>query len=241
MDPGNQNQNQNEELTQAQFATQGQFEPPGATAEFATPVATQAQIEPQVPIATANIVKTFEKQDDLQRAIPVGYNPLAIPDTPKGDPQFVNNEKRFPSAPPETPQNNVGKQLKQNAYKNPTAIDPSKLKDLVGKSYAQTLLYLNLTKQIIKSQLENNTTDTTLIDLQSKIDKSIKELELSTEAKQKLQVNPISEDSSVSIAELLVEIAGLGMAVTAAAGGKRRSKKSKKRRGKSKKRRTRRH
>jgi len=224
MDPKNQNEpTLNEKLT------------PGATAVFAT----QAQFATPVPIATANIVETSENQDALQRAIPVGYNSLAIPGTSSGVQQFVNDENQFPSAPQEnqgTPQNAFN-----GSNKNPTAIDPSKLKDLVGKSYAQTLLYLNLTKQIIKSQLKNNTTNKTLIDLQSKIDRSIKELELSTDAKKKLQVNPISEDSSVTISELLLEIAGLGMAVTAAAGGKRRSKKSKKRRGKSKKRRTRRH
>ena len=203
---------------------------PGAKAAFAT----------AVPIAKV------EKGDQLQNSKPETqavlvadqYNPLAIPGT-DGDNPFVNEKLKFPSAPPqnqETPQNN-------DAYgpsKDPTAIDPSKLKDLVGKSYAQTLLYLNLTKQIIKGQLVNNTDDTTLIDLQTKIDKSIKELKLSDEASATLKVNPISEDSSVTISELLLEIAGLGMAA-AAAGGKRRSKKSKKRRGKSKKRRTRRH
>lgn len=229
MDTGNGNENGNKLIPGAELTE--------AHAQFVNPT--------QVPVTAVRIDTTFKNQDNLQKAIPVSYNALSIPGTLDGAAQFVNPENKFPSAPQEnqkTLQNNA-EQWIQNAYgpsKDPTAIDPSKLKDLVGKSYAQTLLYLNLTKQIIKGQLKNNTDDTTLTDLQGKIDKSIKELELSTEAKQKLQVNPISEDSSVTISELLLEIAGLGMAA-AAAGGKRRSKKSKKRRGKSKKRRTRRH
>jgi hypothetical protein len=218
MDPGNQNQNQNDQIPET----------------VATPVAYPIA-EVTMPLDQSQNSNT-ELQANLIADASTQLNATPMPSAP-----ITEHSKNYPLLSQETPQNNTREQWMNSAYKNPTAIDPSKLKDLVGKSYAQTLLYLNLTKQIIKSQLENNTTDTTLIDLQSKIDKSIKELELSTEAKQKLQVNPISEDSSVSIAELLVEIAGLGMAVTAAAGGKRRSKKSKKRRGKSKKRRTRRH
>lgn len=228
MDTGNGNGNEPIHETNAELT-------PGGKAAFATQAQFATAVPVPVPIANVDISdKSNNVNTDLQATLVA--NPLAIPGTTYGD----NDQKKIPSAPP---QNNIADQWRTDAYgpsKDPTAIDPSKLKDLVGKSYAQTLLYLNLTKQIIKSQLVNNTDDTTLIDLQTKIDKSIKELKLSDEASATLKVNPISEDSSVTISELLLEIAGLGMAA-AAAGGKRKSKKSKKRRGKSKKRRTRRH
>ena len=204
---------------------------PGATAgATAVPIAIA-----KVDITNQDNLSNPELQANLIADSSAQLNANPIPSAP-----ITEHSKNFPLPSQGTPENNTREQWMNSAYKDPTAIDPSKLKDLVGKSYAQTLLYLNLTKQIIKGQLKNNTDDTTLIDLQTKIDKSIKELKLSDEASATLKVNPISEDSSVTISELLLEIAGLGMAA-AAAGGKRRSKKSKKRRGKSKKRRTRRH
>ena len=147
----------------------------------------------------------------------------------------------YPSAPPKSDFYSQGPPPPYMSSNGTSlTINSSKLKDLVGKSYAQTLLYLTLTKQIILEQIKNNSNDKTLLELQTKINTAIASMQLSKDESAQLQVTPISEDTSVSIAEILLEIAGLGLAVTA--GGKKRSRgKSKRKRGNSKRRRTRRH
>jgi hypothetical protein len=101
-----------------------------------------------------------------------------------------------------------------------------------------------LTIKIIAEQLKNNSGDDSLQTLKNQCEAAIKIMEINDDLKNNLginnQVDAKTDESSITIAELLLEIAGLGVAV--AAGGKRSSKsKSKKRKGKSKRRRTRRH
>ena len=131
------------------------------------------------------------------------------------------NDPSYP--PPSYPQD----KFNPNPNPNSLTIDSNKLKELVGKSFAQTLLYLNLTKQIIGQQLANNPSDdeiTKLTALQAKIDTAIETLKLTEEETVNLKINPTSEETSVSIAELLLEIASLGVAVSA--GGKKRKEKN---------------
>jgi hypothetical protein len=123
----------------------------------------------------------------------------------------------------------------QDQSKNSLGINNVKFKELVSKSYTQTLLYLNLTIKIITEQLKNNSGDDSLITLQNQCQSAIKIMEIGDDLKKTLgidkTVNAITDESSITIAELLLEIAGLGVAVTA--GGKRSRSK-----GKSKRRRT---
>lgn len=127
-----------------------------------------------------------------------------------------------PSAPPPY----VNPDVDQNLLKNSLGINNVKFKELVGKSYTQTLLYLNLTIKIIAEQLKNNSEDDTLQTLQHQCQSAINIIKINDNLKKTLGINnevdTKTNESSITIAELLLEIAGLGIAV--AAGGKRSSK-----------------
>ena len=127
-----------------------------------------------------------------------------------------------PSAPPPY----VNPAVDQNQLKNSLGINNVKFKELVGKSYTQTLLYLNLTLKIITEQLKNNSGDDSLQTLQNQCQSAISIMKINDNLKNTLGINnevdTKTNESSITIAELLLEIAGLGIAV--AAGGKRSSK-----------------
>ena len=105
-------------------------------------------------------------------------------------------------------------------------IDEAKLKELINKSYVQSILYLKLAKEIIKANLVKNPEDTNLINLQTKMDKAIADLTVSEEEASALNIDTsaVSNDKVNGIVEIMLSLIGMGIISATALGGRKTKK-----------------
>jgi hypothetical protein len=105
-------------------------------------------------------------------------------------------------------------------------IDEAKLKELINKSYVQSILYLKLAKEIIKANLVKNPEDKNLINLQTKMDKAIADLTVSEEEASALNIDTsaVSNDKVNGIVEIMLSLIGMGIISATALGGRKTKK-----------------
>jgi hypothetical protein len=119
-------------------------------------------------------------------------------------------------------------------------IDKTKLKELVNKSYVQTMLYLKLARNIISANLKETSDDQNLLNLQTKINNAITDLTITQDEASALNIDTSAvDDGKVNgIVDIMLSLIGMGIISAGLAGGLKTKKYRKGRKYNKKKRQT---